>query len=193
MSSLDDLTYSDLSAAGWDAMDRRDFDDAFPIFMALRTSGDTHVFNALGWMLENGEGCEKNLCDAVEMFRMSAEQGSQYGAIGLGDLLVDSGDFAGARLAFEQGVSQGHVQSMARLGRLLANEGNSAEAKQRGLKLLNTAASKGQVIARRTLLGLELAATRSTINKASIWFQIFWLGLSNFPALLRDPDSERWR
>lgn len=193
MSSLDEVNYSDLSAAGWDAMDRRDFRDAFPIFMALRTSGDTHVFNALGWMLENGEGCEKSLYDAVEMFRMSAAQGSRYGAIGLGDLLVISGDFAGARLAFEQGVSQGHVQSMARLGRLLTNEGNSAEAKQRGLKLLNMAAAKGQIMAKRTLLGLELSVTKSIINKATIWCQIFWLGLSNFPALLRDPDFERWR
>ncbi|MEP5937290.1 MAG: hypothetical protein ABJ239_03090 [Erythrobacter sp.] len=193
MSSLDDLTHSDLMTAGWDAMDRRDYDDAFPIFMALRASGDTDVFNVLGWMLENGEGCEKNLNDAVEMFRMSAEQGSQYGLIGLGDLLVDRGDFAEARLAFEQGVAKGHVLSIARLGKLLTNEGNTSEAKQRGLSLLNAAASKGQVMAKRTLLGLELAATKSTIGKATIWFQILWLSLSTFRAFSRDPHSERFQ
>lgn len=187
MTTTNTRTERHIKDDAWDAMQRYDYETAFAQFSTLLPNDEPNVLNALGWMCEMGEGCDKDLEQAALYYRQSADAGSQYGLLGLGDVLSDLGRKREARSVYEEGASQGYSPAMCRLGRILSEDGRSPSEMQRGVSLLREAAGQGNIFARRTLLGLEAKKSRSIIRKAWVSLQILRLAISVFSKYVRDP------
>ncbi|QZD88868.1 hypothetical protein K3148_08330 [Qipengyuania aurantiaca] len=187
MTTTDTRTESLIKDDAWAAMQRYDYETAFRDFSALLPSNEPDVLNALGWMCEMGEGHSKDLEQAAVYYRQSAQTGSQYGLLGLGDVLSDLGRESEARSVYEEGAAQGYTPAMCRYGRILVGDDRSPSERQQGVVLLQEAAAEGNILARRTLLGLEMKKSTSIVGKAWVGFQILRLVISGVPKFARDP------
>ena len=190
MTTTDTRTERQIKDDAWAAMQRYDYENAFADFSALLPNNEPNVLNALGWMCERGEGCSQDLEQAAFYYRQSADAGSQYGLLGLGDVLSDIGKKREARSVYEEGSNQGYTPAMCRLGRILVEDDRSPSERQQGVSLLQEAAAEGNMFARRTLLGLEMKKSRSIIGKAWIRLQILRLVISAVPKYVRDPLAQ---
>lgn len=190
MATTDTRTEKQIKDDAWGAMQRYDYETAFRDFSALLPNNEPDVLDALGWMCERGEGHSKDLEQAAFYYRQSAEIGSQYGLLGLGDVLTDLGKKREARSVYEEGASQGYIPAMWRLGRILIEDSRTPSERQQGVSLLEEAAGEGSLFARRTLLGLEMKKSRSFIGKAWVGLKILRLGISGLPKHLRDPLAQ---
>ena len=193
MTTTDTRTESQIKDDAWAAMQRDDYETAFRDFSALLPSKEPDVLNALGWMCDRGEGHSKDLEQAAVYYRQSAETGSQYGLLGLGDVLSDLGRESEARSVYEEGASQRYTPAMWRLGRILIRDGRTPSERQRGISLLQEAAGESSISARRTLLGLEMKQSRSIFGKAWVGVRILRLVISGFPRYVRDPLAHEVR
>lgn len=189
MSSKNAAADGEMKDHAWTAMERGDYRAAFVNFHALLPTDDTAILNALGWMRERGEGCSKDLDQAALFYRQSADAGSHYGLLGLGDVLNDCGKKDDAQAIYEKGALQGHAPSMWRLGKMLLEDERASDEKERGLSLLRDASDKANIFARRTLLGYEMRNAKSPVKKALIGIQILRLAISGIPRYVRDPLS----
>jgi uncharacterized protein len=106
--------------AGMDAMDRHDGPAALREFKPLALAGEADAENALGLVLERGEGVPANPAEAVTWFRRAADHGLVAGMVNLGRAF-DSGtgvakDPVEAVRLYATAANRGSLQAMMLLG-----------------------------------------------------------------------------
>lgn len=181
----------ELQDAAWDAWERGDYRTAFANFSAHLPTDDTYILDALGWMLDRGKGCSKDLDQAALFYRRSADLGSRYGLLALGDVLRQSDKIDEARAIYEEGAYHGFTPSMSRLGSMLTKDGRNLDERERGIMLLKEASFKGHIFAQRALLSIDMRSATSLFGKAAILFKIVNLIIRGTAAFARDPHSEK--
>ncbi len=111
--------------AGWEALERGDFETALREWRPLAEQGDPKAQYALGFMYANGEGVPKNDAEAVKWFRKAAEQGDPNAQDALGLMYangegVPKNDVEAAKW-LRKAAEQGDPEAQYNLGAMYAN------------------------------------------------------------------------
>ncbi len=97
----------------------------------------------LGICYEKGEGVQQDYDEAMNMYRLAAENGKVDAETAAGSLCYELGDHDGAAQWFRSAAQKDNMEAQFRLGRCLClGEGVSRDVGE-GLKWLNAAASGG--------------------------------------------------
>ena len=125
---------------------------AFNAFLELAIDGDADAQTMVGFMLENAEGCETNLEEAVEWYKRAADQRQPIAHFNLGQILrsgmagvVDN--FA-AFNHFMKAAHLGNVHAMFEVAQMLENGVGTSKSFERAVNWYETAAKYGHTEAR---------------------------------------------
>ncbi|HJQ62086.1 MAG TPA: hypothetical protein VJ834_04440 [Burkholderiales bacterium] len=121
-----------------DALRCRDFDSAFALFHRLATQDNALAQHFLGWMNEQGIGCEVSYSDAVHWWQLAARGGIPEAMVGLAH-------------ALENGRGAGRNTMEAYCWYLAASRLGDAEAAA-AARRLEALLSKGELDAARRLI-----------------------------------------
>lgn len=133
---------------------------AFMFFKQSMQNGYPAAAAALGKCLLDGIGTEKNAEKAFELFMQGAVSGDPEAQYRLGRCFLDgtgtARDFSGAAHWFRSAANSGHTDAERELG-IVMLEGKGMEInKVEGIRLLKTAAAKGDIQAIRYLNGEKI-------------------------------------
>jgi TPR repeat protein len=148
--------------SAFEAVEAGDYERAKQLLLPLARQGSANAMNLLGWMHGKGkiEGADKT--EGASWYRKAAEGGVTEAFYHSGTLLLESGDEAGAREAFEKGAALGSMQSMYGLGHCL-DQGKTESEKREALSWFERAAAKGHFPAQRRML--RISAGKSLFNR----------------------------
>ena len=104
--------YGDDFQDGKDALKRKDYKEAFRLFLPLAEQGNAGAQYNLGSLYSNGKGVPQDYKEAVKWYRLSAEQGDAFAQVKLGYFYTVG-----------QGVPQDYKEAV-RLYRLSAEQGD---------------------------------------------------------------------
>ena len=165
----------------------RDQDYALAV-LHFKAAGPDHAqasFN-LGWMAEDGLGCERNMQAAVGYYEHAAELGYHVAHQNLGSIFcVDSDsvacDMPRAIAHFEVGIALDLPESMGSLGRILWHSTGVEHDPERAQRLLTRAATFGDRRSLNTLATiLETQTKQGDGVPPQIVFEMYYEAASGF-------------
>jgi TPR repeat protein len=171
-----------------EAVQAGDYERARGLLLPLAGQGSAYAMNVLGWMHEHRKIKGASKTEGATWFRRAAEGGITEGFYYSGMLLLDCGDRAGAREAFERGIALGSLQAMYGLGRCL-EQGETEADQQEALRWLEKAAAGGHFRAKRRLLGIQ--SRKSLLGRIMFLPRLLRLTIRALALHRKDSNSER--
>jgi len=125
---------------------------AFNAFLELAIDGDADAQAMVGFMLENAEGCEANLEEAVEWYKKAADQGQSIAHFNLGQILHSGNagtvDESTAFNHFMKAAHAGNLHAMFKVAQMLEYGVGTPKSLERAATWYETAAKYGHTEAR---------------------------------------------
>jgi TPR repeat protein len=138
----------------YQAHDLRETDPAacFKQYLALAEGGSVWSMAAVGHMLENGTGTDRDLVQAEAWYSRAYEAGSDYALIWLGLLYLRSNRHENAQDIFRAGVDRGFAPAMYYLAFSYWKSGDWLQKRDEAMSLLQRGFAAGDLGAQRFLL-----------------------------------------
>ncbi|MFA6032633.1 MAG: hypothetical protein WC889_07015 [Myxococcota bacterium] len=146
---------------------------------------------SLGWIYDSGNLGNRDASLAKFYYEKAANLGIGAGYFELARLLYDEGTFSESRILFAKGAESGNIQCLAWYGAMMANGEGGKEDRENAVVILKAAANKGQLLAKRRLLAIELDTADSIFSRVKIYIKIFILSFVTVYEALKNPYSDR--
>ena len=108
--------YGDDFVDGMDAYERKDYKEAFRLFLPLAEQGHAEAQKNLGWMYKKGQGVPQDSKEAVKWYRLSVKQGNADAQYNLGVMYFKGTgvlqDYALAHMWFNLSGSNGNKNAV---------------------------------------------------------------------------------
>lgn len=130
-----------------EALLRRDYVSAFPLYRRLAEVGQEDCYGVLGWLYLDGAGGAPDHKQAHYWLQKSAEYGDKQGQFYLAKLYWFEGNAEGALKWLEAAKQQGYAPAYYRLGRAYEDGCFVSKNKRIAMQLFKEAADKGHVFA----------------------------------------------
>lgn len=167
------------------------FNKAFVAYSELAQRGYKHCQIFVGWMLYEGKGTLRNEEAALTWFKKAADSGSAEGMFYCARLLDKYGKYEDSVAYLRSAAAQGYAPALCRLGRMhLLGRGVARNADE-AYKLLERAASLGNVFAKRELAVRMLKSSGSLLVRAYGAVSFLWCVVEGMIIALVDPRSEK--
>lgn len=153
------------------------FEEAIRLLRPLAERNSEYALLALGSMCETGATGAPDKEAARSYYERAIAHGSAAAHCQLGYLLLEQGEEAQARAAFEAGAERGDLPSMSRLGRMMAEGRGGPVDLDGGTAWLQKAAAQGHIFAQRELLAIEERNANSLREKLSVKKRIVALAI----------------
>lgn len=168
-----------------------DYAAAFPLLREAADEGDPWAAVRLGWMFEYGHHVTKDAEKALHYYGIAATEGEPDTFYRLGSLLEKQGKMANAARVFEEGTKRGHLGCKCSLGWRLFKDADCAADKAKGRELIEDAAAKGHLLAKRRLINIEWSETTSPIQKMRLATKLANLAMLAFKEGFSEPNSSK--
>jgi len=130
---------------------------AFNAFLELAIDGDADAQAMVAYMLENAEGCESNLEEAIEWYKKAADQGQPIAHFNLGQILrsgkggtVDE-SAAFNHFIFMKAAHAGNLHAMFEVAQMLEYGVGTPKSLERAATWYETAAKYGHTEAQNSI------------------------------------------
>ena len=155
----------------FEAYDKGNYEDAYPVLSRLAEEGDVQSLLAVGWMCETGAVHIPDPETARKYYQRAADSGSADAINRLGRLLLSEGYVVQARSTFELGAERGITSCMYHLGRVLLRNPTNENDAENGIKWLEKAAHRGHLFAKRKIFSIQWSSTKSIITRSFIFLR----------------------
>ena len=162
---------------------------AYPLLLEAADVGFPWAAVRLGWMFEYGHHVTKDAAKAIHYYRIASEEGEPDTFYRLGALLEEQSDLENATRAFQEGAKRGHKGCTYSFGWRLFKDADCLVEKAKGRKLIEDAAAKGHLVAKRRLLTIEWSETSSPIQKMRLAAKVASLSIFAFKEAFSAPSS----
>lgn len=143
----------------------RRFNDAFVAYLELARRGYKNCQVFVGWMYYEGKGTSHDDQAALTWFKKAADSGSAEGMFYSARLLDKQGLHEEAVAYLRSASDQGYAPALCRLGRMyLSGRGVDTNAEV-AYKLLERAATMGNVFAKRELAARMFRTSKSALHR----------------------------
>ena len=170
---------------------KQDYESAYPFLLQAADERSSWAASFLGWMFEYGHYVEKNSEEALKYYLLASADGDPDALYRLGLLLVDMKRYLDAEKIFQTGMETGHLGCQYNYGWLLFKSAENESNKSLGERLVQDAASKGHLFAKRKLISIQLRQNRTILGQIKAALQIFALSFAVFREGARDQYSLR--
>lgn len=167
------------------------YESAALVLQPMAEKENPYALLSLGWLYDSGYLGKKDIALAKFYYQKAADLGIGAGCFELARLLYDESDFYASRIIFAKGVETGNIQCLAWYGAMMADGEGGVVDHKNAYVVLKAAADRGQLLAKRKLLSIELNSTNSIFQRFVLHAKIFLLSLVTVYDTLRDPYSDR--
>ena len=174
----------------FEAYDKGNYEDAYPVLSRLAEEGDVQSLLAVGWMCETGAVHIPDPETARKYYQRAADSGSADAINRLGRLLLSEGYVVQARSTFELGAERGITSCMYHLGRVLLRNPTNENDAENGIKCLEKAANRGHLFAKRQILSIKWSSTNSIFTRSFIFLKVVLLISSFLKEGILNPNSD---
>ncbi|HSC79393.1 MAG TPA: tetratricopeptide repeat protein [Chitinolyticbacter sp.] len=127
------------------------YDQAWGLYQRLADVGVTDAYLLLGWMAQNGLGCEKDMDKAFQLYLAAGESGNSDGWYRAGKVMLSNGLSKEGYDLVEKAANLGYVPAIYRKAKLLLNGRGTQENRADALELYKMAAHKNHIFSLRDL------------------------------------------
>lgn len=159
--------YADEKLAG-EALEDEAYEQAIGLLMPLAEHNSGYALLCLGYIYEKGLTVAPDGDAARSYYERAIAQGSADAHCHLGYLLLEQGEEARARAAFEAGAELGDLSSMSHLGRMIVDGRGGPTNLDAGTAWLEKAAAGGHIFAQMHLLVMKERKAKSIFEKLSL-------------------------
>jgi hypothetical protein len=173
------------------AMEEENYGEAVRLLRPLADRNSRWALRCLGFIYETGVTGEPDLKAARSYYERAASHGRPDELYELGRFLRTVGDETHARAAYQAAAEQGHVRSMAKLGRMMMKGRGGPADIHAGSDWIDKAV-KEHTLVNRTRLAAEEQNAHSAFAKAWVKAKIARLWFKGMREVLKGlPDKSR--
>lgn len=185
------LSVEEVEKLAFEAIQSEKYDDAYNILLPLSEKNSGYALSVIGSFYETGTivPIDKNI--ARSYYEKAVKEEYITAFCRLGDLLVEIGDTAQARIIFESGAKLDSLPCMYQIGVMMIEGQGGAVDQTQGREWLRKAAEKGHIFSQRRIIGFEIRESKSIVSKIIAALKILGLMLPAFKEHMKNPDSNR--